>query len=162
MIYKVVATVHKVSKPTPVFPGESGHVLYPCRLYKEGDKIVIEDNQLNLAETTGAICLSLFSSMISVLKALQREVVPERDKKTNEPLSDSTQRVTWFACPDAERPVIFKIERIPLKGRPGWVIAEEMVLKNPGISIHLHTPNPNDRLRGIHDNLAEEIEEYGK
>lgn len=162
MIYKVVATVHKVSKPTPVSPGEPAHVLYPCRLYKEGDKIVIEDNQLNLAETTGAICLSLFSSMIPVLKALQREVVPERDKETNEPLSDSTQRVTWFSCPDAERPVIFKIERIPLKGRPGWVIAEEMVLKNPGVSVHLHTPNPNDRLRSIRDNLGEEIEEYGK
>jgi uncharacterized repeat protein (TIGR04076 family) len=162
MIYKVVATVHKVSKPAPVPPAESAHVLYPCRLYKEGDKIVIEDNQLNLAETTGAICLALFASMIPVLKGLQREVEPERDQKTHAALSDSTQRVAWFACPDAERPVLFKIERIPQKGRPGWVIAEEMVLKNPGMTLHLHTPNPNDRLMGIHDNLAEEIEDYGK
>ncbi len=162
MIYKVIATVHKVSKPAPVFPGEPVHVLYPCRMYKEGDKIVVQDMQLNLAETTGAICLSLFSGMIPVLKGLEREVEPERDKKTGDPLSDSTQRVTWFSCPDAERPVIFKIERVPLQGRPGWVIAEDMVLKNPGFSVHLHTPNPNDNLRGIHDNLAEKIEDYGK
>lgn len=162
MIYKIVATVQRVSKPVSMMRGEAAHVLYPCRLYKEGDRIVIEDDQLNLAETTGAICLTLFSSMIAALKGLQRSIEPEKDEKTGDPLPDSTLKVTWFSCPDVERPVIFKIERIPLKGRPGWVIAEEMVLKNPDMTIHLHTPNPNDRLRGIHDNLAEEVEDYGK
>ena len=158
-LYKVVATVHKVSRPAPVAPGEHTHVLLPCRLYKEGDKIVFEDNQINMAETTGALCLSLIASMIPVLKALQRSVEPLMDEETGEPLPDSTQKVTWFSCPDAERPIIFKIERIPLKRKPGWVIAEEIARRNPGMRIHLHLPNPNDRLRGVQDNLWEEIVE---
>ena len=72
-----------------------------------------------MAETTGALCLSLIASMIPVLKALQRSVEPIMDEETGEPLPDSTQKVTWFSCPDAERPVIFKIERDPTEEEAG-------------------------------------------
>ena len=159
--FKVVATVQKVSDPEPFISGQPAHVVLPCRLYEEGDKIVFQDNQINMAETTGAMCLSLVASMIPVLKALQRSVEPLLDEKTGEPLSDSTQKVTWFSCPDAERPVIFKIERIPLESKPGWVLAEELALKNPGKRLHMHLPNPNDRLRGVTSNMGESLEGYG-
>ena len=109
--YKVVATVHEVNKPRSMTPGKPSHVVLPCRMYKVGDKIVIEDNQINVAETTGALCLSLISSMIPVLKAMQRAVKPISQDGIEK--HDSTQGVTWFSCPDAERPVIFKIQRVP-------------------------------------------------
>lgn len=155
--YKVVATVHKVNKPASQIPNHEAHVVMPCRMYKEGDKIVFEDNQINMAETTGALCVSLVASMIPVLKSMQRSVEPLMNEKKSGVLSDSTQRITWFTCPDAERPVIFEIERIPLKEKPGWIIAEEIALKRPGEYIHLHTPNPNDLSRGINDNLWDEF-----
>lgn len=161
MYYRVVATVYKVSKPVSLIPDQLSHVSMPCRMYKEGDKIVFEDNQLNMAETSGALCLSLLASMIPVLKGLQRSVEAVIDQKTGNPIPDSTQKIAWFACPDAERPVVFKIERIPLKGKLGGMMAEEIALKKPDQLIHLHLPNPNDRLKGIHDNLGEELEGYG-
>ena len=151
--YKVIATVHRVSPPSSQVPGEPAHVVMPCRMYKEGDTIVFEDNQINMEETSGALCLSLVASMIPVLKAMQRSVEPLVDDEEGE-VHDSTQKVAWFSCPDAERPVIFKIERIPQKV-PGWIVAEELALKEPGKRIHLHTPNPTDAERGDHDNLWE-------
>jgi len=131
--FKVVATVHRVSPPSSQVPGEPAHVVMPCRMYKEGDTIVFEDNQINMEETSGALCLSLVASMIPVLKAMQRNVEPIVDK---------------------EEGVIFKIERIPQKV-PGWIVAEKLALKEPGKRIHLHTPNPTAAARGDHDNLWE-------
>lgn len=152
--YKVVATVHKVHEPQSMTPEKPSHVVLPCRMYKEGDRIVVEDNQINMAETTGALCLSLVSSMIPVLKALQRGVKPI--SQDGEEKHDSTQGVTWFSCPDAERPVILKIQRIPQEV-PGWIKAEELAKESPGTFIHLHTPNPTDETRGDHDNLWDEV-----
>ncbi|MBW2065026.1 MAG: TIGR04076 family protein [Deltaproteobacteria bacterium] len=162
MYFKVIATVEKVSMPSSLTPGEPSHVRLPCRMYEKGDKIVFHDNQIDLSETTGALCLSLVSGMIPVVKALQRSVEPVKDPDTGKILSDSTQKVSWYTCPDAERPVIFKIERIPLKGKPGWIIAEEMAKKKPGNRIHLHACNPNDRIRKVNNNLGEKIDDYGK
>lgn len=158
--YKVVATVVKVSDPKSLTPGEPPHVALPCRMYEVGDKIVVQDNQINMAETTGAMCVSLLCNIIPHLRLMQRSVEPLIDEKTGEKLSDSTAKATWFSCPDAERPVIFKMERIPLKGKPGWVIAEDVALKNPGKKIHMHLPNPVDRARGVNNNMGEEIEGY--
>lgn len=154
--YKVVATVHKVSRPQSLTPDQPSHVFYPCRMYKEGDRIVFEDNQINMAETTGALCLSLVASLIPVLKAMQRKVEPiiEEDGSV---APDSTQKVTWFSCPDAERPVILKIERVLMKGKPGWIIADELAKSKHLDSLHFHTPNPNDKLNDIYDNLWESV-----
>jgi len=152
--FKVVATVTQVNEPESMTPGKPSHVALPCRMYKEGDKIVVEDNQINMAETTGALCLSLVSSMIPVLKALQRAVKPI--SQGGEEKHDSTQGVTWFSCPDAERPVILKIQRIPQEV-PGWIRAEELAKESPDTFIHLHTPNPTDEARGDHDNLWDEV-----
>jgi uncharacterized repeat protein (TIGR04076 family) len=152
--YKVIATVHKVSPPSSQTPNQPVHVVMPCRMYTKGDRIVFEDNQINMIETTGALCLSLVASMIPVLKAMQRSVKPLLDEKRDVERHDSTQQVAWFSCPDAERPVIFKIERVP-QNVPGWIVAEELALKNPGKRIHLHTPNPTDKHRGDQENLWE-------
>jgi len=152
--FKVIATVEKVSEPKSCDPDAPSHVVLPCRMYKEGDRIVIEDNQINMSETTGALCLSLTASMIPVLKAMQRSVKPI--KKNGKEKHDSTQAVAWFTCPDAERPVIFKIRR-ESKEIPGWVVAEELALSNPGQRIHLHTPNPTDEKRGDHDNIWDQV-----
>ncbi|MBS7631666.1 TIGR04076 family protein [Candidatus Bathyarchaeota archaeon] len=154
--YKVVATVHKVSRPQSLTPDQPSHVFYPCRMYKEGDRIVFEDNQINMAETTGALCLSLVASLIPVLKAMQRKVEPiiEEDGSA---VPDSTQKVTWFSCPDAERPVILKIERVPMEGKPGWIIADKLAKSKHLDNLHFHTPNPNDKLNNIYDNLWESV-----
>ena len=154
--YKVVATVHKVNRPKSLTPDQPSHVALPCRMYKEGDRIVFEDNQINMAETTGALCLSLVASLIPVLKPMQRSVEPILDEN-GLAVSDSTQKVTWFSCPDAERPVILMIERIPVKGKPGWIIAEELAKSKSLDSLHFHAPNPNDELNNIHDNLWESV-----
>lgn len=115
---------------------------------------MVEDNQINMSETSGALCLSLISSIIPVLKGLQRGVKPI--KKQDEIKHDSTQGVTWFTCPDAERPVILKIHR-ETKDMPGWIVAEELALKNPGKRIHLHTPNPTDEQRGDDENTWNKV-----
>lgn len=160
--YKIIATVHKVSEPEPLIPGEKPHVLMPCRFYEVGDRIVFEDLQINMAETTGAMCTFVMTSLMPVVSAMQRSVEPIIDEKTGEPASDSMQRIKWFSCPDAERPVIFKLERIPLKGKTGSMIAEDIVRENPGKPLHMHLPNPNDHTRGVENNLGEQLEEYGK
>jgi len=59
-----------------------------------------------------------------------------------------------FSCPDAKRPVIFKIERIPQKV-PGRIVAEKLALKEPGKRIHLHAPNSTDIESGDQGNLWE-------
>lgn len=92
--------------------------------------------------------------MIPVLKGLQRGVKPVTQK--DEVKHDSTQGVAWFTCPDAERPVLFKIRREP-RPIPGWIVAEEMAKADPGKWIHLHTPNPTDERRGDTDNIWEEV-----
>lgn len=51
--FKVVATVEKVSEPKSCTPGQPSHVVLPCRMYKVGDQIVVEDNQINMDETSG-------------------------------------------------------------------------------------------------------------
>lgn len=91
--YKVIATVHKVSPPSSQSPNHPAHVVMPCRMYNKGDRIVIEDNQINIAETTGALCLSLVASMTPVLKAMQRSVKPLLDEKKGVERHDSTQQV---------------------------------------------------------------------
>lgn len=157
MVYfKVVATVYKVSRPESLTSGQPPHVALPCRMYKEGDRIVFEDNQINMAETTGALCLSLTASLIPVLKAMQRSVEPIIGENGSA-IPDSTQKVTWFSCPDAERPVILKIERIPEKDKPGWILAEELARERHLDNLHFHAPNPNDRVNGVDDNLWESI-----
>lgn len=160
--YKIVATVHKVSDPKPLIPGEKPHVIMPCRFYEVGDKIVFEDLQVNMAETTGAMCTFVLTSLMPVVSAMSRSVEPIIDEDTGEPISDSMQKIKWFSCPDAERPVIFKLERVPLQGKTGSMIAEDIVQNNPDERLHMHLPNPNDRTRGVHNNLGEKLDEYGK
>lgn len=150
-VYRVVATVIKVNTPSKVTDDSELHVSMPCRMYKVGDKIVFEDNQINMQETTGALCLTLIGGMIPVLKALQRSVEPAKDDD-NKPVKDSTQGVNFYQCSDAERPVLFRIERIPLGDKPRWIIAEELARKSKSGGTHYHTPNPTDTARGDYDN----------
>ena len=42
------------------------------------------------------------------------------------------------------------------------MIAEDIVQNNPDERLHMHLPNPNDRTRGVHNNLGEKLDEYGK
>lgn len=155
--YKIVATVEKVSEPKSLTPGDPPHISMPCRFYEVGDRIVFEDLQINMAETTGGLCIFLVASLLPLIHAMQRSVDPIVDADTGEPLSDSMQKIRWFSCPDAERPVVLSLERIPLEGKPGSIVAEEIVRENPGMRLHMHCPNPNDRLRGVNNNLGDEL-----
>jgi uncharacterized repeat protein (TIGR04076 family) len=71
-----------------------------CPYYKVGDKITFEEPEI-VKEKSGRLCLYALLSLAPYLTALCRDT-PEEDwinyKET-------------IQCPDADRPVIFKVER---------------------------------------------------
>ncbi len=102
-MYKVVYTVVDVSDPKSI-DGEPTHVSGPCKMYKKGDKMTITGNpgQLVLSETD-SVCLAAFSAILPLTSAMTREVTEHWDYM---------DKIAYFSCPDSERPVIFKVERI--------------------------------------------------
>lgn len=105
-MYKVVFTVVKVGEPTSI-NGGSTHVTGPCKMYKIGDKITITGNPGRLVLTeTDSICLAAFSAIIPLTSAMTREVTESWDYM---------DKIKFFSCPDSERPVVFKVERIEVQ-----------------------------------------------
>jgi uncharacterized repeat protein (TIGR04076 family) len=94
-MYKVVFTVVDV-KPPKSIDGAPTHVSGPCKIYKVGDKITITSNPGRLVlDETDSVCLAAFSALL--------------------PLTSAIDKIKYFSCPDSERPVTFKVERIPVK-----------------------------------------------
>ena len=87
--------------------GEPTHVSGPCKVYEKGDKITITGNpgRLVLGETD-SVCLAAFSAVLPLTSAFCREVTESWDYM---------DKITYFSCPDSERPVIFKVDRIPVE-----------------------------------------------
>ena len=104
VMYKVVFTVVDVKEPKSV-DGTPPHVKGPCKVYMVGDRITIASNpgRLVLEETDG-VCLAAFSAILPLTSAMEREVT--------EPW-DYMDKIKFFSCPDSERPVTFRVERIP-------------------------------------------------
>lgn len=102
-MYKVVYTVIDVGEPKSVEGGPL-HVSGPCKMYKVGDKMTVVGNpgQLVLAETD-AVCLAALSAILPLTSAMMREVT--------EPW-DYMDKIKYYSCPDSERPVVFKVERV--------------------------------------------------
>jgi uncharacterized repeat protein (TIGR04076 family) len=105
-VYKVVFTVVNVKEPSSI-DDEAPHVSGPCKVYKIGDRITITGNpgRLVLGETD-SVCLAAFSAILPLTSAFCREVT--------EPW-DYMDKIRYFSCPDTERPVIFKVDRIPVE-----------------------------------------------
>lgn len=102
---KIVCEVAKVNNPMSI-DGNSLHVSRPCPLYKVGDRMTfrIKPPAIIVLEETDNVCISAFSGMLSLLRGLMM------GKKDDWDYIDTIQ---YIACPDAERPVIFQVKRIP-------------------------------------------------
>ena len=102
-MYKVVFTVVEVNEPCSI-DGESIHVSGPCKMYKVGDKMTVTGNPSRLLlEETDSVCLAAFSAILPLTSAMTREVTESWDYM---------DKITYFSCPDSERPVVFKVERV--------------------------------------------------
>jgi len=71
-----------------------------CPYYKVGDKITFEEPEI-IKEESGRLCLYALLSVAPYLTALCRDT----------PREDWINRKEIIQCPDADRPVIFKVER---------------------------------------------------
>lgn len=102
-MFKVVYTVVDVGKPKSVDGGPT-HVSGPCKMYKVGDKMTVVGNpgQLVMKETD-AVCLAALSAILPLTSAMMREVT--------EPW-DYMDKILYYSCPDSERPVVFKVDRV--------------------------------------------------
>jgi len=105
-LYKVVFTVVDVPEPKSV-DGEPTHVTGPCKVYKGGDRITITSNpgRIVLGETD-SVCIAAFSAILPLTSAMCRDVT--------EPW-DYTGEIRYFSCPDVERPVVFRVKRVPVE-----------------------------------------------
>ena len=54
-------------------------------------------------EETDSVCLAAFSAILPLTSAMTREVT--------EPW-DYMDKIAYYSCPDSERPVVFKVERV--------------------------------------------------
>ena len=72
-----------------------------------GDRITVTSNpgRIVLEETDG-VCIAAFSAIMPLTSAMCREVT--------EPW-DYVGEIRYFSCPDVERPVAFRVERIPVR-----------------------------------------------
>jgi len=105
-LYKVVFTVVDVKEPVSL-DGEPTHVSGPCKVYKVGDKITVTGNpgRLVLGETD-SVCLAAFSAVLPLTSAFCRDVT--------EPW-DYMDKIKYYSCPDSERHVVFRVDRIPVE-----------------------------------------------
>lgn len=105
-MYKVVFTVVDVANPMSI-NGNPTHVTGPYKMYQVGDKMTIVGNpgQLVLVETD-SVCLAAFSSILPLTSAMTREITESWDY---------IDQIKYFSCPDSERPVLFKVERVEIQ-----------------------------------------------
>ncbi len=105
-MYKVIFTVVDVPEPKSV-DGEPTHVTGPCKVYRVGDRITFTSNPGRIVmEETDGVCLAAFSAILPLTSAMCRDVT--------EPW-DYMNKIKYYCCPDVERPVVFKVKRIPVE-----------------------------------------------
>lgn len=80
-----------------------------CPYYKVGDKITFEQPEI-VKEKSDKLCLFALVSMAPYLTALCRDT----------PEDDWINRKETIQCPDADRTVIFKVEREPWTRPAPW------------------------------------------
>jgi uncharacterized repeat protein (TIGR04076 family) len=102
-MYKIVLSVVEVNNPKSI-DGGVPHVSGPCKMYKVGDKMTITGNPGRIVlDETDSVCLAAFSAILPLTSALTREVTESWDYM---------DKIAYYSCPDSERPVVFKVERI--------------------------------------------------
>ncbi|MBS7640949.1 MAG: TIGR04076 family protein [Candidatus Bathyarchaeia archaeon] len=75
-----------------------------CPYYKVGDKITFEEAEI-IKEESDRLCIYALAALAPYLTALCRDT----------PKEDWINRKELIQCPDVNRPVIFMVEREPLK-----------------------------------------------
>ena len=107
-MYKVIFTVVEVGEPRS-FDGGPTHVSGPCKMYRVGDKIALTGNPGRIVmDETDSVCLAAFSAMLPLTSAMTREVTEKWDY---------VDKIKYFSCPDTERPVVFRVERVEVSPR---------------------------------------------
>jgi uncharacterized repeat protein (TIGR04076 family) len=105
-MYKLVFSVIELNKPKSI-DGNPPHVSGPCKMYKVGDKMTVTGNPGRLVlDETDSVCLAAFSAILPLTSAMTREVTEAWDYM---------DKIAFFSCPDSERPVVFKVERIEVQ-----------------------------------------------
>jgi len=105
-MFKVVFTVVDVKEPSSL-DSEPTHVKGPCKIYRPGDRMTIVGNPGRLIlEETDSVCLAAFSAILPLTSGMEREVT--------EPW-DYIDKIKYFSCPDSERPVVFRVERVKVE-----------------------------------------------
>ncbi len=105
-MYKVVFEVVEVNEPKSL-DGEPTHVSGPCKIYGVGDRVTVTGNPGRLVlEETDSVCLAAFSAILPLTSAMCREVT--------EPW-DYMDKIKYYSCPDSERPVVFRVTRVPVE-----------------------------------------------
>jgi len=105
-MYKVVFEVVEVNEPRSL-DGEPTHVSGPCKIYGVGDRVTITGNPGRLVlEETDSVCLAAFSAILPLTSAMCREVTETWDYM---------DRIKYYSCPDSERPVVFRVTRVPVE-----------------------------------------------
>ena len=107
-MYKVTCRVVKVNEPKPI-EGEETIPKSKCAVFKVGDKMTFTAWPTRLLmDQCDNVCIFALSAIAPAAQALCRETAEQKDYINS---------ISHFCCPDAHRPVIFRIERekLPLE-----------------------------------------------
>jgi len=104
-MYKVVCRAVKVNEPK-LIEGWETIPKSKCPLFKLGDKMTFTTWPTRLLlEECDNVCIFALSAIAPATQALCRDTAESNDYLNN---------ISYFCCPDAHRPVVFRIERIQL------------------------------------------------
>lgn len=104
-MYKVVCRAVQVNEPKAIEGGEP-IPKSKCPLFELGDKMTFTTWPTRLIlEECDNVCIFSLSAIAPATQALCRDTAEGSDYLSN---------ISYFCCPDAHRPVVFRIERIPL------------------------------------------------
>lgn len=101
-MYKVTCRVVKVNKPQTI-EGEETVPHTTCALFDVGDKMTFTTWPTRLiVDECDNVCIFALNAIAPAAQALCRDTAEEEDYINS---------LSHFCCPDAHRPVIFRIER---------------------------------------------------
>jgi len=107
-MYKVTCRVVRVSEPKAI-EGKEAIPVTTCALFNVGDRMTFATFPTRLIlEECDNVCIFALNAIAPAAQALCRDTAEEEDYVND---------LSYFCCPDAHRPVIFRIERekLPLE-----------------------------------------------
>ena len=107
-MYKVICRAVKVNEPKAI-EGEETIPFTTCALFNVGDKMTFTTWPTRLVlEECDNVCIFALNAIAPAAQALCRDTAEGKDYVNS---------LSHFCCPDAHRPVVFRIERekLPLE-----------------------------------------------